>query len=397
MTRSRLSISACALMLPALSLLAGCVPGSSGTAVVSTTLRSALATPAQGEVTALLTPWVQAVLVKASGLAPDTAYALTADGVPVATLSSDAEGNVDETLLVSDLGVDPRDTEFGVEDGDDGDDVLAPDDENDDGHADSSRDERNKLTPTELAQGGRASTHLEVGKNGKQEFKVEIAKVPPGTYDVFVDGIQVGSIDATSGRGKLEFASAPHGDELPLSFDPAGAMVEIRLADALVFSGTSSAQVPGLDVCEPSKGEQVLEPASTGEAVAKFETKKDCDKEFKVKIRGVEAGDYELVVDAVVRGTIAVTDDGTGQTSGGIRFSSEADAGKLPLDFDPVGAPIEVRLADAVVFSIPAFEPVAAPSDGDDCNDSDDDDSDDDGDPDAADGAEDDCVPASNA
>lgn len=397
MTRSRIFDGARMLLLPALSLLVACVPGGSGTAVVSTTLRSALATPAQGEVTAVLTPWVQVVLVEASGLAPDTEYALTADGVPVATLSSDAEGNVDETLLVGDLGVDPRNTEFGVEDGDDGDDVLESEDENDDGHADSNRDERTKLTPTELAQGGRASTHLEVGKDGKQEFKVEVAKVPPGSYDVFVDGIQVGSIDATSGKGKLEFASDPHGDELPLDFDPAGATVEIRLADALVFSGTSSAQVPGLDVCEPSKGEQVLEPASTGEAVAKFETEKDCDKEFKVKIKGVEAGDYELVVDGVVRGTIPVIDHGTGQTSGGIQFSSESDAGKLPLDFDPVGAPIEVRLADAVVFSIPAFEPVATPSDGDDCDDSDDDDSNDDGAHDAADDADDDCVPASNA
>jgi len=371
MTRSRISIGACSLLLPALSLLAACVPDGSGTAVVSTTLRSASTTPAQGEVTALLTPWIQVVLVKASGLAPDTDYALTADGVSVATLSSDAAGEVDKTLLVDDLGVDPRKADFGVEDGKDGDDVLESADENDDGHADTTLNERAQLTPTDLAQGGRASTNLEIDENGKQEFKVKIENVPPGTYDVLVNGILVGSIDATSGKGKIEFASAPDKDELPLSFDPAGATVEIRLADALVFSGTTSAQIPGLDVCEPSAGHQVLEPATTGEAVAELETDGDCGKEFAVEVQGVAAGEYELVVGGVVRGTIPVTEGRTGRTRGGIEFSSELDEDKLPLDFDPVGAPIEVRLGDVVVFSIGAFDPAANPGEVGDSSDCD--------------------------
>ena len=371
MTRSRISIGACSLLLPALSLMAACVPGGSGTAVVSTTLRSASTTVAQGEVTALLAPWIQVVLVKASGLAPDTEFALTADGVPVATLSSDAAGEVDETLLVDDLGVDPRNTDFGVEDGEDGEDVLESADENDDGHSDTTLDERAQLTPTDLAQGGRASTHFEIDENGKQEFKVKIENVPPGSYDVFVNGLAVGAIDAASGKGKIEFASAPDKDELALDFDPAGAMVEIRLADALVFSGTTSAQVPGLDVCEPSKGHQMLEPASAGEAVAKLETDEDCGKEFEVEVRGVAADAYELVVGGVVRGSIPVTEDGSGRTKGGIEFSSELDEGKLPLDFDPVGAPIEVRLGDVVVFSIGAFDPASHPGGAGDVDDDD--------------------------
>lgn len=54
------------------------------------------------------------------------------------------------------------------------------------------------------------------------------------------------------------------------------------------------------------------------------------------------AGNYALLVGGVSRATVTVGADGLGGTRGQVEFSDEAEAGKLPLDFDPLGQLVEV-------------------------------------------------------
>ncbi|WP_181918915.1 hypothetical protein [Wenzhouxiangella sediminis] len=72
--------------------------------------------------------------------------------------------------------------------------------------------------------------------------------------------------------------------------------------------------------------------------------------DFDVEIEDVPAGDYTLLVDGIDRGSITVvaTDDGT---EGEVEYSSPQDGDDRLLDFDPLGALIEVTEGDIVLFS----------------------------------------------
>ena len=72
--------------------------------------------------------------------------------------------------------------------------------------------------------------------------------------------------------------------------------------------------------------------------------------EFDVELEDLPVGDYQLLVDGTERAIISVvaTDDGT---EGDVEFSSPQDDGELLLDFEPLGALIEIADAGGVLFS----------------------------------------------
>jgi len=72
--------------------------------------------------------------------------------------------------------------------------------------------------------------------------------------------------------------------------------------------------------------------------------------DFDVELEDLPVGDYQLLVDGIERGIISVvaTDDGT---EGEVEFSSPQDDGELLLDFEPLGALIEIADAGGVLFS----------------------------------------------
>jgi len=88
--------------------------------------------------------------------------------------------------------------------------------------------------------------------------------------------------------------------------------------------------------------------------------------DFDVEIEDVPVGDYTLLVDGIARGTIQVVnvDDGT---EGEIEYSSPQDGDDLLLDFDPLGALIEVAEGSNVLFSA-VLEPGNGGDDGGDDN-----------------------------
>ncbi len=85
-------------------------------------------------------------------------------------------------------------------------------------------------------------------RRGRMKFEVEIEDIAPGTYDVLVGGVMVGTIEADPGEdeAEIDFDSRPSlGDDddedeldLLLTFDPRGQEIVVQQNGVPLFSGT---------------------------------------------------------------------------------------------------------------------------------------------------------------
>jgi len=81
---------------------------------------------------------------------------------------------------------------------------------------------------------------------GRMAFDVEMMGSAPGSYDLLVAGVNVGSITVdASGNGDIHFDTRPESDpnegdgiDLLMTFDPRGESIEIQHSAVDVFSGT---------------------------------------------------------------------------------------------------------------------------------------------------------------
>ena len=221
-------------------------------------------------------------------------------------------------------------------------------------------DERTFLQPTALAPGGRAEARFRLRRDGRRRFEVEIEDVPPGDYELFVDGVLRGTIAVgAGGEGEIEFDTNPEPGKVPLDFDPRGATVDVARGPDVFFTGPAEAQAPGVNVCAFSESEVFVPAAGAGgRAKARIRTRDDCDRDFRVEIEDVPVGGYELFVGGVLRGTIDVAfDPSTGENEGQIEFDTDPDdPGDRLLDFDPVGQTVEIVQGGTVFFSS-VFDP----------------------------------------
>ncbi len=213
-------------------------------------------------------------------------------------------------------------------------------------------DERINLSSTGVQPGASGHARLRESK-GKRGFSVEIEDVNDGIYDFLVGGVVRGTIVVGGGEGEIEFASGSDDPgKLPLDFDPLGGLLQVAQGATIVLTGEMLAPAPGVNVCTPSETTTLLgavgpDPDAHGEARVRIED--DCDRDFRIEIEDLPVGDYELVVDGVVRGTVSVALV-LGEERGEVEFDSDPDEpGELPLDFDPTGAAIEIRQG-AIVF-----------------------------------------------
>jgi hypothetical protein len=99
------------------------------------------------------------------------------------------------------------------------------------------------------------------------------------------------------------------------------------------------------------------------EAKAEYESRPG-RVEFEVEIEDVPVGSYTLIVDGTERGVIQVEMDGD-DAEGYIEFSSPRDDDELLLDFEPLGALIEVTDGTTTLFS-GVLDPELGTSDDDD-------------------------------
>jgi hypothetical protein len=220
--------------------------------------------------------------------------------------------------------------------------------------------ERAHLTPTGAIPGASGRVQLRE-RRGVQDFDVEIEDVPDGTYDLIVDGVVRGAIEVVRGQGEIEFSDGGDDpDELPLDFDPLGALVQVAQGGTIVLGGEVLADAPGLNVCAPSESTTALanvgpDPDASGDA--RFRVRDDCDHDFQVEADDLPVGTYEVWVGGVLRGSMDVVDVGDG-TEGETEFDTDADEpGEILLDFDPVGQTVEVRQGATVFLSSTVGDP----------------------------------------
>ena len=221
-----------------------------------------------------------------------------------------------------------------------------------------------------------------------RDFRVEIQDVPLGDYEISVGGMPRGIItvvfDAVEARneGQIEFDTDPdEPGEVLLDFDPTGALVEISQGATVFFSGvftgtggTSSGSGGSGDdgsggsgsggggsgggggTCQFSETEVPLLNSgvvASAKGKARFRVRDDCEEDLRVEIEDLPVGSYQLLVDGIDRGTIAVAFNAAeGQNEGQIEFDTDPDQpDEVLLDFDPRGALLEVVQGGSVFLS----------------------------------------------
>jgi len=214
--------------------------------------------------------------------------------------------------------------------------------------------EEGSLTSTGAIPG--ASGHVRIReKRGVIDFDVEIEDVPNGSYDLFVGGVDRGDIIVSANRGEIEFSDGGDDpDELPLTFDPYGALVEVKQGATVILTGSAigGGGGGGGNVCAPEEVRLDLVnvgPDANAQGDARHRVLDDCDRDFRVEIENLPAATYDLFVGGVDRGDITV--DGTEQ--GEVEFHTDPnEVGKVLLTFDPRGQLIEVKQGATVFLSL---------------------------------------------
>lgn len=208
------------------------------------------------------------------------------------------------------------------------------------------------LYPTDIFPPARGDMKLKVSKK-KAKLVIKTLALPVGVYDICFDGIPAGTITSKGRRGKgiAKFSSFPNGDDQTMSFNPVGAAVQIMQGGAVFLEGTLEGESIGGGFSNPGIAETSFAPTSiTPLASGDLEYRVRPDRtEFKVEIEDVPVGTYLLLVDGVEVASFTVVNTPTG-TEGEIEFRNPVEPGKSLLDFDPLGALIQITNLDGDVL-----------------------------------------------
>jgi hypothetical protein len=132
-------------------------------------------------------------------------------------------------------------------------------------------------------------------------------------------------------------------------------VIDVATGAGVLFSGSLAGSIPGVTTCPFSETvtDLVAAPAAgVGSGDTKLRVREDCRRDFDVEIEDVPLGAYELYVGGTLRGQIQVVDV-AGQNKGELEFTSEpGEVDELFLDFEPVGATVEVKQGDVLFFSL---------------------------------------------
>lgn len=223
-----------------------------------------------------------------------------------------------------------------------------------------------ELEPAEADSTLKASARYSLSSSGIAQFKVSLAKLGSTLpVDLRLDGqpIAQGLAVERNGSLKVTFRSPAKDNTLPLDFDPRGGLLDVLQDGVVIATAEVRARAYGASLAERVSFRLPIASAQTpaeGRAVAKWTVDERARRKFSVEIEDVEEGDYELSVGGVVRGIFSAVDTEDG-VEGEIEFENDDDDDTLPLDFDPVGAQVEIRHEGTLWFA-GAFDPEAASS-----------------------------------
>ena len=138
-----------------------------------------------------------------------------------------------------------------------------------------SEKERGSLSSTGVDDDASGGVKLVVKNKSDGKFEIKGKKLDGNaTYDVLVDGVQVGQFTTSGGgNGRLRFRSQPHSNDALLGFDPRGALVLVRNAagqDVLAVQLADSGSVSGGDIicCIPDDSGPECEDRTPAECTA---------------------------------------------------------------------------------------------------------------------------------
>lgn len=156
------------------------------------------------------------------------------------------------------------------------------------------------------------------------------------------------------GTVTMQFDSCENGNLTWVSNDPqfgSGSMPLVRLSrsgDSFCSGGVSDNTRQGDPLLDFRVFLNNLGVFPLGDAHADYR-QTSTRTDFEVELEDVPVDSYNLMVDGVQRGTINVvaTDNGT---RGEIEYSSPQDDGEMLLDFDPLGAQIDILQGGTLIF-----------------------------------------------
>ena len=221
-----------------------------------------------------------------------------------------------------------------------------------------------ELEPAEAGSTLKASARYSLSSSGIAQFKVSLAKLGSTLpVELRLDGQPIAQNLAVERKGSLKvtFRSPAKDNSLPLDFDPRGGLLDVIQDGAVIATAEVRARAFGASLAERAAYRLPIPSAqmpAVGRAVAKWSVDERARRKFSVEIEDVEEGDYELSVAGVVRGVLSAVDSEDG-VEGEIEFENDDDDDSLPLDFDPIGAQVEIRLGGTLWFA-GAFDPQAA-------------------------------------
>ena len=202
----------------------------------------------------------------------------------------------------------------------------------------------------------------------EEDGEVEDNSASEEDGEVEEDGEAEDDVEDSSGQtwGGITFAANPteeYQGSFPLNFAPAGAAFEIKLGDQVYFTGMIP--VPQIIV----NSFYAVAVQEVGEAGGEYEGWEGdgSNAVLGLGIEGAPLGVYDVFIGGVQRGTISVIEvfaedddeeeegedgeDGS-WTCGVLTFAKKAnDPGVLPLDFDPAGAAVVIKLGDTVYYT----------------------------------------------
>jgi len=203
----------------------------------------------------------------------------------------------------------------------------------------------------------RASVRFTQDAKGVKRFTVDVSKAPDGVCKLLVSGQEVAEMTISKNRGKLVFEQGKSGSKnIPLTFDPRGATVDLTREGTVLFTGLMKAQSFGANIDKKSAFLLPIPPTTdeiVGQAKAKWTVSEKAVRKFSVELEDVPLGSYAFSVNGISKGLLEITGE-----SGELEFSNQPDGEALLLDFDPILATLTISQNETVLFS-GVFDPAA--------------------------------------
>lgn len=199
-----------------------------------------------------------------------------------------------------------------------------------------------------------ATAELNVRSDASREFSVEVENLPVGDYTLLVGGIERGTIsvtDATTGAGEIEFSTKPEDGELLLNFDLSGQSIEIKQGTTSYFTGTVNGTLtPVTDPATSTTTLPLLNQLVDSDASAHITIASDASGPLSLDVSAsnLSAGDYDFVVDGVVKGTLTVAADNELAT---LSFAVTPDVDQAALDFSLSGVSVAISQGATTLLS----------------------------------------------